>query len=109
MSHLNTAAIAELKDIMEDGFTDLVEAYVMDTEDKLDALKSAIEVEDTGTIGDIGHSLKGSSSNICAEALAAVFKQIEDAGRDGNINGIDSVLSQAIQEYQAVKAELTSL
>lgn len=109
MSHLNTAAIAELKDIMEDGFGDLVEAFIMDTEDKLLALQSAIEAGDAAKVGEIGHSLKGASSNICAEALAAIYKQIEDAGREGTIDGVPEVLAKATEEYIAVKEELSAI
>ncbi len=109
MSHLNLNEINELKDIMEDGFADLVEAFVADSEEKLAALHGAIAEGNATRIGELGHSLKGASSNICAAALADIYKKIEAAGRDENLDGVEDMLSQAETAFQEVKAELQAL
>lgn len=109
MSSLDMAQISELKDIMEDAFEDLVNTYLQDSESKLQALQAALESGDAVKVGELGHSLKGSSLNICAEPLSQFFKQIEDNGKQGNLEPIGELLSQANTEFQAVKNQLQSL
>jgi len=109
MSHLDMAAIGELKDIMEDGFSELVDAFIMDSEEKLEQLKAAISERDTALIGELGHSLKGASSNICAVPLADIYKDIEAAGREGSLDGVDEMLEKALAEFQNVKAALQAV
>lgn len=109
MSSLDMAQISELKDIMEDAFEDLVTTYVQDSEGKLVNLKAALDEQDTAKIGELGHSLKGSSLNICAQPLSEIFKQIEDNGKQGNLEPIPSLIEQALEEFSSVKQQLQSL
>lgn len=109
MSHLDMAAIGELKDIMEDGFSELVDAFIVDSEEKLEQLKLAVSESDAGRIGELGHSLKGASSNICAAPLADIYKDIEAAGREGSLDGVDGMLEKALVEFQNVKSALQAV
>lgn len=109
MSSIDMGQISELKDIMEDAFEDLVSTYLQDSDDKLVALQGALDSGDATKVGELGHSLKGSSLNICAAPLSNIFKQIEDNGKQGNLAVIGDLLVQANLEYQNVKTALTSL
>lgn len=109
MSCLNMAQIQELKEVMEEGFGDLVMTYLQDSEAKLKALKKAINSKDALQISELSHSLKGSSANICAENLSALFKKVEDFGRAEELNQVPYVFEQIQDEFQAVKAELQQL
>lgn len=109
MSSLDMAQISELKDIMEDAFEDLVNTYLQDSESKLIALQQALDTGDAVKVGELGHSLKGSSLNICAAPLSQVFKQIEDNGKNGNLTPVGELIVQANAEFQAVKSQLQTL
>jgi len=109
MSHLNLDEINELKDIMEDGFGELVDAFIADSEEKLSALHDALAQGNATRVGELGHSLKGASGNICAAALADIYKQIEHAGRDQNLDGVADMVSQAEAVFQEVRVELQAL
>lgn len=109
MSHLNMDEISELKDIMEDAFPDLVEAFILDSEEKLTELKAAVTDGDVTRVGELGHSLKGASSNICAGQLADIYKQIEAAGRNSSLDGVDVMINSAMSEFQEVKSALQAL
>jgi HPt (histidine-containing phosphotransfer) domain-containing protein len=109
MSSLDMGQISELKDIMEDAFEDLVSTYLQDCDGKLVALKSALENGDAAKVGELGHSLKGSSLNICAVPLSNIFKQIEENGKQGNLTPISELLIEAGDEYQNVKSALMAL
>lgn len=109
MSNLDLDQLAELKDIMEDGFVDLIETYITDSDDKILRLSKIIHNADVLTISEIAHSLKGSSLNISAQYLGQCFKVIEDQGRENNLVDIEHNFDKALKEYQQVKAELLTL
>jgi HPt (histidine-containing phosphotransfer) domain-containing protein len=109
MSHLNMAQIQELKDVMEEGFNDLVLTYLQDSDNKFKALKKAINANDCHQVAEVAHSLKGSSANICAEALSALFKKVEDAGRAQELDSVPYTFEKIQEEFTLVKAELQQL
>lgn len=109
MSHLNMAQIQELKEVMEEAFSDLVMTYLQDSELKMKALKKAINANDAPQIADLAHSLKGASANICAEGLSALLKKVEDFGRADELDQVPYVFEQIQTEFNAVKTELQQL
>ena len=109
MSHLDTAQLIELKEIMEDAFDDLVSTYLDDSSEKLTKLEAAITAQDTQEVSSLAHSLKGSSSNICASGLAEKFKVLEDMGRAGDVSQGLEALVDAKAVYGQVEDELKSL
>lgn len=109
MSHLDLAQIQELKEVMEEGFDDLVMTYLQDCEYKLKALKRAINANDSEHVAELAHSLKGSSANICAEILAGLFRKVEDSGRAGELDQVPYVYEQILEEYQKVKTQLQQI
>jgi len=109
MSHLDMGQINELKDLMEEDFPDLVNTYLIDCDEKIIELSSAISSKNYQLSADISHSLKGSSANICAETLSVFFKNIEDNARDNNFNKMDEFLNSAQIEYRIVKDQLQNL
>ncbi len=109
MAHLDMSQISELKDLMEDAFTDLVDTYLEDCDEKIIKLSAAVAAQDASISADISHSLKGSSANICAAELSALFKNIEDQARDNDLSQLEDQLSAAQAEYDQVKAQLQSL
>lgn len=109
MARLNIAQVEELKDIMDEAFDDLISTYIQDSEDKLKQLDRAHSDQDSQTVASLGHSLKGSSLNICAEDLSGIFKQIEDAGRAENLSSVHALLVQANTEFNELKIALNAL
>lgn len=109
MSHLDLVQLEELKDIMEEGFSDLIETYIIDSDEKIAKLSMLINDSDANIISEIAHSLKGSSLNISAQQLGAYFKVIEDQGRENDLNNIKINFEKASSEYQLVKAQLLNL
>ncbi|MFT5594058.1 MAG: HPt (histidine-containing phosphotransfer) domain-containing protein [Oceanicoccus sp.] len=109
MSHLNMAQILELKELMEDSFSDLIQTYIQDSDIKLNALKVAVNSTDSHEAAELAHSLKGSSANICAESLSALFQTVENAGRAQDLHHIPQVIEQIEQEFLLVKTQLQQL
>lgn len=109
MSHLNMEQILELKELMEDSFSDLIQTYIQDSDIKLNALKVAVNSTDSHEAAELAHSLKGSSANICAESLSALFQTVENAGRAQDLHHIPQVIEQIEQEFLLVKTQLQQL
>jgi len=87
----------------------VVEAYVGDTPQQLHALRHAIAAVDAGKLRKTAHSLKSSSANVGAEALAQLCKEMETLGRTDTTEGASSILTDMELEFQAVRNSLNAL
>ncbi len=104
--HLNTEALDELKEVMEDDFSLLIDTFVTDSETRLQTLSDLVMGTDADAIRREAHSLKGSSSNIGATKMTDLCKSLEDQGKDGVLDGVQGLKDAIAQEYQLVKGLL---
>ena len=85
---LDPAAFAHLLEITGDDleFVDeLIDTYLEDSAVQLDAMRSAAEVSDVAALVRPAHSLKSSSANVGAMALAEACRSLEAEGRAGTV------------------------
>jgi CheY-like chemotaxis protein len=87
----------------------VVTAYVDDTPQHLRTLRRAIDVLDTGKLRKVAHSLKSSSANVGAEALAQMCKDMENLGRTDSTEGASGILADMEHEFQAVRHSLSAI
>jgi signal transduction histidine kinase/CheY-like chemotaxis protein/HPt (histidine-containing phosphotransfer) domain-containing protein len=87
----------------------VINAYVDDTPQQLSTLRRAIDGMDTGNVRRIAHTLKSASTNVGAEALAALCKEMEHLGRADTTEGAGSLLNNMEQEFEAVRDSLTAI
>lgn len=83
---LDPAAFAHLLEITGDDleFVDeLIDTYLEDAAVQLDAMRSAAEASDVAALVRPAHSLKSSSANVGAMALAEACRSLEADGRTG--------------------------
>lgn len=104
--HVDVSALQDLKDIMESEFETLINTFVMDSTSKMGELAEAIAANDADALRKVAHSLKGSSSNICAGALSEFARQLEFMGKEGSTAGAAAILEQLKKEFENVKAVL---
>lgn len=104
--HVDISALQDLKDIMEDEYANLINTFITDSTTKLAELAAVIAKADADGLRKTAHSLKGSSSNICAGALSEQAKQLEFIGKEGSVEGAAALLKQMETEFQAVKTIL---
>ena len=95
---------AELQDIMEDGFADLVNHFLDDLPVQLEHLRGAVQERVADDIFRAAHKLKTSCGNLGAMRLAEWVRQLEQAGRQNALNGV----AEMLEETQAV-AEQTMI
>jgi CheY-like chemotaxis protein len=55
------------------------------------------------------HTFKGAAASICATASSSVAFALEKAGRDGTLDGVESLVAQLTTEVQRLNRELSAL
>jgi HPt (histidine-containing phosphotransfer) domain-containing protein len=107
--HIDLNTIQQLKELMADDFQLLIETFVIDSEKRLVMLSDSIETDDAEKLRTSAHAFKGSALNLSAANLTELCYKLEMIGKQGSVNGADSLLQQVEEEYQQVKASLLAL
>jgi len=104
--YLDTATLDELKQVMGDEFTLLIETFSNDSVLRIDSIKAAVESSEPEAIRRTAHSFKGSASNMGAPRLTELCRMMEELGYNGQIEGSKELLEQIVEEYQRVHEAL---
>ena len=89
------------RELMEE----LAQLYSTDAEDQFGALREAVAQGDIERIGRVAHGLKGSSASIGACEAADAFRHIENMGREGTLDGIETRIEDARLAFVEVPPE----
>jgi HPt (histidine-containing phosphotransfer) domain-containing protein len=92
----------------EEFLAELLSLFKMDYETKMASLKNAITQEDFVSIQELGHSLKGASANLSLTFIQQAAYDLENAGKDRNIDKAKNALSTMGQEFQNLQEYLAS-
>jgi HPt (histidine-containing phosphotransfer) domain-containing protein len=108
---LDDGVIAELRVSTggdDDFVRELVEAYVSEATGYLEAMTAAAGVADPAAIVRPAHTLKSSSATLGAMRLAAISREIEEAGRAGRTDDMADDVERARATWNATLAALTA-
>lgn len=92
---LDAEIIAELREIMEEGFTGLMTMFLDDAPLQLDRLRIAVTQKDAEAVYQIAHRLKSSCGSLGALRLAEIIRRLEQAGRQKTLDGTMELLQCA--------------
>lgn len=101
--HVDAATLSMLKEILEDGFAGLLETFIKDSSERIEQLRGVLEAKDCDGIRRNAHSIKGSASNLGANALASLASDLEIKGRDEDLSGADMLLEKIRSEFSQVE------
>ncbi len=101
------SALARIGDD-ESFLAELLDLYKMDFEAKIGGLQNAIDQEDFVSIQELGHGLKGSSANLSLPFLLKAALDMENAGRDKNLDKARGALSTLGQEFHNLQEFLSA-
>ena len=87
----------------------LVGMYMESTPRQIDELLAHLDDGDIGRAGAIAHGLKTSSANVAALGLSDVFREIEHAAREGDIERCRAAAATLKADYAAVGRSLRGL
>ncbi|EAR08002.1 Hpt domain-containing protein [Reinekea blandensis] len=102
-------ALAELKEMLEDEFVELVETYVRDTHQKLTTLTELSPPQDADEVRKVAHSLKGASINLGLLRLGEICLALEAQAKDNIIRDYEQHLEEIQAEVDFVFGELQRL
>ena len=94
-----------LKELMEDEFSSLIESYLEDAPKLMEDILSSSREADVKVLVRAAHTLKSSSNNLGATALANVSQEIEELGKENKladatalIPALESLLQMTMDE-----------
>jgi len=90
-------------------FFELLDIFVNDYHPKRKSLEEAITNKDQETVEHIAHFLKGSCSNISAGPLRVIFHDLEEKGKDNELQGLENTLSEIDQKFEELTACIEEL
>jgi HPt (histidine-containing phosphotransfer) domain-containing protein len=85
---------------------DLVATYLAEAPGHMAAMRAAADAGDSAAIVPAAHTLKSSSASLGAMRLAAIARDIELAGRQGETEGLAERVAAAEETWHATQAEL---
>ncbi|MBC6907110.1 Hpt domain-containing protein [Saccharophagus sp. K07] len=105
-ARIDAAMMEQLKELLGERFTELVDRFIQDGERRLGLLREALKTQDFVAIHAEAHGLKGSSRNIGANILGGLCSDLEQMGKENKAEGLQTVFAALEQEFAAVCAEL---
>ena len=89
---LDAEIIAELREVMEEEFSNLIWLFLDDLPLQLDRLQIAVTAQDTVSIYQTAHKLKSSCGNLGLVRLTELCRRLEQAGRLHTLDGAAELL-----------------
>lgn len=108
-NHLDVNALNELKEVMGDEFSLLIETFLNDSVTRVESIQQALDSDDADQIRRAAHSFKGSASNMGAIHLAEKCRELENMGRDEQLTGADALFEGIKAEFEQVKIAIASV
>jgi len=109
-SVINEAALDNIRQLQRPGKPDLLEKivslYMSDTPGLLNALRVSIDGSDAEQVRMLAHRFKSGSANLGALGLAELCKQLEEKGRNGDLDDAALLLARIETEFKAVSVAL---
>jgi len=87
----------------------VLQAYLDDTPTQLQTIRQAIANDDANQMRKSAHSLKSSSANVGADALAQRCKELEQLGRNDTTAGAAVLLAEMEHSFQAARQALGAI
>lgn len=87
----------------------LISIYLSSAPTFQNQIESAIQTGDSGTLVKVAHTFKSSATNIGAESLADICRQLEDCGAKNQLSRASDLLEKMCSESQRVITALEDL
>jgi len=87
-------------------FLELIELFLEDTPQRMKQVEEALARDDADGLGAAAHALKSSCANLGALKLSELFKEIEFAGKESDLERARPLVNLSSEEYGRVEQEL---
>lgn len=92
---VDDGVITELRDIMEDEFAELLNAFLDDLPVQFERMRTAVAQNGADDLYQVAHRLKSSCGSMGAARLMEWIRRLEQAGRQKNLANAAEMLQQA--------------
>ena len=107
--YVDAEILQGLREIMEDGFTELLEVFLRESSTQHAQLQSMWKTGERQAISGLAHSLKGSCANIGANTCAGIASEVEKHAGYENWDEVACLLPALEREIQLAHGELAGL
>jgi len=90
----------------EDMVKEVISVFLEDTPKEIVSLRDALSLKDAEKVRNVAHSVKGAAGSIGASSLQELARQLECAGKGGDIGLADSIFSQFEKEFDRLRTIL---
>ncbi len=87
---IDLGQLEELRDVLADGFADLIDDFLASSGETVAAMTSAVAAGEGEIARKAAHSLKGSSRNVGASSLADLCQTLEELCNEARVVSLDS-------------------
>ena len=99
--------LQEMKDVMGSGFSELIPAYIKQSDEMVNGMMVMLEQNDLQTLERYAHSMKSSSHNLGANILSQLSMELEGMVRNSeDANLLNNKIELVCQQYEKVKPAL---
>ncbi|MCI0487344.1 MAG: ATP-binding protein [Blastocatellia bacterium] len=109
---VDKSALAGFAEMLGEGGKDriikLVDMFLEDAAQRLQALSSALAATDANAMAQESHALKSSCRYLGARRMAEICEKLEKSSRAGTVSGADALLKTLEEEFPRVKSALES-
>lgn len=103
---LDFRILAEYEEMSPGLAAELTSMFLDDVPGRLEALRAALRAGDLRTVGQLSHTLKGTSSNLGAGHLAALCGDLQIEAEGGSTAGAAAILESIEKAWEQVKEML---
>jgi HPt (histidine-containing phosphotransfer) domain-containing protein len=98
--HVDRDVLSALREVMEEGYPDLLDVFLADSEERLKVLRMA---DSAALLVETAHSFKGSCSNMGAFRLAELCHQLEQQAKDLPWVAVQELVREIDREFAGIR------
>ncbi len=110
---INLAVLKTIRALDPSGGMDLVKRilgiFLQSTDESVRRMESAILERDAAQLSRAAHALKSCSSNVGAETLSGLYRQLERLGREGRIEEARALLAEVRWEHERAVSRMREI
>jgi len=99
-THVDRDVLSALQEVMEDGYPDLLDVFLADSEERLKVLRAA---DSAVLLIETAHSFKGSGSNMGALRLTELCHQLELQAKDLPWATVQELVREIDREFAGIR------
>ena len=98
---------ADMRELLEDDFVNLIQTYILDSEQRIEVMRTAQAENDNASGFDAAHALKGASATLGTTQLVVLSDQLQESCRTQNIGEQTELIDQMVVALHNVEREIS--